>query len=177
MRPLIAIFIILCIAGCSLEVPIENGGDCMATAISVYQNGDQTLPISAPGQTTQTVEFDTELYDDDSEWDTGAYEFTATTTGTYLVAVQGRFDLVFAPPGGGVDDWAVIGVRVNSTYVMEARRTPHDTNAFTISTAKVLRLTAGDVIDAKVTIYSFVSANGVLKAGVEDTFLTITQLE
>ena len=63
-------------------------GGANTPAFSVQMNGVQTLNHN----TTTKLEFDTEIFDSDSKYDTSAYRFTPTVVGKYLITLSLYFD-------------------------------------------------------------------------------------
>lgn len=71
------------------EIQITRGGYMMPNAGSVLivnMNGIQVIPAF----TWTTLEFDTEIKDELSEFNTGTYTFTTTLTGIYMISVMVR---------------------------------------------------------------------------------------
>ena len=66
-------------------------GGTNTPAFHVKMNGSQTFAHS----TTTKIEFDEEVFDSDSKYDTSTYRFTPTVNGKYLITLSFYFD------GGG----------------------------------------------------------------------------
>jgi len=59
--------------------------------VRVYLSSDQSID----GQTTTKINFDTEDYDGNNEWDTSTYKFTAANAGYYLITCRLYWDATF----------------------------------------------------------------------------------
>ena len=69
-------------------------GGTNTPAFHVKMNGSQTFAHS----TTTKIEFDEEVFDSDSKYDTSTYRFTPTVNGKYLITLSFYFD------GGGASN-------------------------------------------------------------------------
>lgn len=72
---------------------INDGGITFTSRIRVYSAGNQSINSGA----TTLVEFDTETFDGDSEFDTASHLFTATSAGYYQV----NSSITWASPENG----------------------------------------------------------------------------
>ena len=81
-------------AGTIKRIDVSLVGGKNTPAFAAQMDGSQTL---SHGSATK-IEFDTEVFDSDSKFDTSAYRFTPTVVGKYLITLSLYFD------GGGSDN-------------------------------------------------------------------------
>lgn len=133
------------------------------SAVSVYLGGNQAIVDSTP----ETLELDTEVFDTKSEWDTGAYRFTADDPGRYIVVAQAHFQM------GGNPEAIVLSIFKGGAAVASIQLQDVTGQAHVLTVSKVLDLDVNDFIEIEVVSVGF---NDTIDAGILDTFCTIHQL-
>jgi len=78
-------------SGTSKWIASTPSGGGFNSRVRVYLSSDQSIA----GQTTTKINFDTEDYDGNNEWDTSTYKFTAANAGYYLITCRLYWDTTF----------------------------------------------------------------------------------
>ena len=145
----------------------------MGSAVSVYLSGNQSITA----ETVERVEFDTELYDVLSEFNTTTHKFTASEAGKYLLNFHVEF-LVHS-----AEDWLEVYILQNlpgdtpSEEYTEAWivQSAPATLSHSVTGSKVLDLSADDTLQLWVRNYH---NDDALDGGdAMDTFMTITRIQ
>lgn len=135
------------------------------SSVRVYLSGAQTVTHN----TEETLEFDTESWDVQSEFDTGAYTFTATEPGKYQVNCQ-----VYTTEA----DETLLDLRIYGGASIVRRMKNRTDKENGVSVSAILRLTAADTVLAKLLVYNYTdSGNVVIDSDNDFTFLEIHKLD
>lgn len=129
------------------DFDINDIGLMSASEISVSNIGCRvglSNQQSIPSQTITKVQYDDEQYDDAGEFDTSTYEFTANSTGVYLVSAQANF--LFPPDGTQMQIRIYVNGSSRSRYYTPAGSSSQQT----IENTEYIRLSQGDVVDIRV---------------------------
>jgi len=181
--------------------PAEHGNEAhnpdmlplsTSSAIDAYMSGNKWLGVATSGivslpkqsacrvclSTSQSipsgigtlVEFDSVLYDRQNEFDTTNHRFTATEDGLYLAIAQLTWD------GSTVvaDRLYQLVIHVNDTKNLRVNLSPATAVHFTMTTAGVLSLTAGDYLD--VHVYHTAGTDVDLLQYHQDTFFMVAKI-
>jgi hypothetical protein len=142
-----------------IDTPNQSG-------CSVYLSANQSITSG----TITKVEFDSENYDSQNEFDsTTNYRFTATKAGKYLITLSIDFDVAAAG-----DNLFVYG-RVNGSDVMQFDKFDTPSNGFqSITMSKVVNLSANDYIEA---FGRNVTNDDSILSGIDKTYLTISKIQ
>ena len=137
----------------------------MSTQVSVYLGSNQATSATVYA----TIEFDTVLFDDDSEFESvGSYSVSPAATGRFLVTYQVRFSVANA------DDSLRVQLQVHGTTVVQHEVEASDTGNMCIAGSKVVELSvAGGQILLKATNQD--DADNI-ESGSSNTFMTVSYL-
>lgn len=131
----------------------------------VYINADKTITFGSP----QKILFDTESYDNSSEFDpTTNNRFVATNAGTYLINSICQFD------PNAADTFYVIYIYKNGTSISRKVEFPNTTAVFSMQITDIVSLAAGDYIE--IYVDSGEGSNFTAKGGSAFTFLNIQRV-
>ena len=136
------------------------------SAASVYLSGDQTVTHNS----TEVIEFDTELYDLDTSFATGTYKYTTKDAGLYHVVVNMLTK--------ETDD-CTLSLLIKIDGTTKARTKFSDTNSVThtLSVSQTLSLAAGKEITAALYAANNTdSGNMVIDSNPADTYMTIERV-
>jgi len=133
------------------------------SACSVYLASDQNINANVD----TVVEFDTELYDTQGEFNPATHTFTAKGYGKYLVTAQANFSV--AAQG----DTLWLGILVNDVEYAEVDRVAYTDFMQSLSISKVFNLAAGHTIKLYVRN---ANNNDVIQSEYRWTSMTITKL-
>lgn len=137
----------------------------MASAVSVYMSGDQNIPSGS----AEVLEFDSELYDEDGEFNTSTFTFTPLVAGKYLVIVQATFY------GDSANENMWVDIRVDGTSMAKAQEYVYSNADHTINVSQVVDLTTSSDVTGTVTVL-FVTDDNVYSSSLQ-TFMTIIRLQ
>jgi hypothetical protein len=130
-----------------------------------YMSGNQTIGDSA----WTKVKLDTESYDGDSEFNTGTYRFTATTTGYYQVNAT----LKWESPAATVQ-YAIAIYKDNAVY-SQNNAVSVNTAVFSQSISDVVYLAAGSYVE--LFAIQTTGGNDVIEGGaLNKTFMSVHRL-
>lgn len=138
-----------------------GGGGAFTSRCSVYQNGDQTITTDV----LTTLEFDTELFDGDGEWDAANYKFVVGTTGYYQVNCQAYMYNLTA------GDVVYLEIAVDDIQVV--RNIAYNVGGYPTLplVSKLLYLVAGEEVKFKVKHNK--GSNASVASGIPHTWATI----
>lgn len=130
-----------------------------------YINADKTITFGSP----QKILFDTESYDNSSEFDsTTNNRFVATNAGTYLINSICQFD------PNAADTLYVLYIYKNNASISRKVEYPNTTAIFSMQITDIVSLAAGDYIE--IFIDSGEGSNFTAKGGSAFTFLNIQRV-
>jgi len=144
------------------DIAYQDNEQAFRTAVKVTRSSAQTIP-----NTTYTkIQFDSELFDTNSEFDsTTNYRWTCVTPGYYRVSANVRL--------AGVTG-VVLKLVKNGTTDLSISAPVSATGDQTVNCADVVKFTTGDYLEAQVYHNSGASKN--VTAGQEWTHLTINAI-
>ncbi len=132
------------------------------SAVSVYLSSDQNMSSG----NYEVVEFNSELYDVQGEFNTSTHTFTPQEDGKYLITCSVTFECDAA--GDTLDVWVV--VNFGPSWI--SRSTSISTNFQAVSLSCVTALSAGDVL----SVLARDTGGADVDGGQSDTWLQITKL-
>jgi len=140
-------------------------GGGFTSRCSVYLSGDQTISNG----TVTVVEFDSENYDNDSEFNVSNHRFTPSVNGYYHIS----FIVYLDPPNLAVDFNAQAFIALNDNIDRRVTNRPALTSTtLALSISIDLYLTTNDYIEGQIWTSDTSSDDATLKAG-QKTIMTI----
>ncbi len=133
------------------------------SAVSVYLSSDQNILANV----ATTVEFNSELYDVQGEFNTSTHIFSPVEDGKYLVSCS----IVFENPSAGDQLW--VELDVGGITKLRTRRNTVTTDFQSVNLMGVLDLNAGQSV---VVVVENSDSDDVIDGGAADTWLQITKL-
>ena len=143
-----------------MQTAVQSAGATNTPAFHATMSGSQTIANA----TTTTLQYDTEVYDTDSAFNTSNYTFTAPSAGKYFfkIATAGIFC-------DSTTETCIIGVYVNGT---QYQKTTHNRGTVQTDTSffheSIVSLSASDAVTAK--IYQTQGSSRGTDAAVVSTF-------
>jgi hypothetical protein len=156
--------------GSTLDVTDDDDGSAtVETATGEGASVALSTDFSVPGDILTTVPFDTELYDDNDEFDQSTHGFTPAVGGTYQVE-----STLFWNLGSDVD------ILIHELFVDDTTRATvfnpvESTIAASTTVSKVLRLDAGETVTVRAA-FEFGSTAQTVVADEENSHATFTRL-
>ena len=147
-----------------LVLPVSDA--CMHDGFKAYLGSNQTIQTA----TWTTVILDTEVFDDNNEFNPATYQGTIAETGRYLLC----FQIVFSTMADGTDVEVV--VERNSASIAYLFNRPGGAGYLGIAGSTVCNLNAGDVL--RMRVYQKSGAPQTLRGTVEFyNFLSVIRIK
>ena len=148
-------------------IKINDGGivDISKTSCClVYLGSDQSIPTAV----RTIIEFDTEVFDYQDEYNTSTHRFTASSHGYYAVTAQGEVGTL------GDGDHFIVALYKNGSIFTDCRNAPGGSTGPRMSASKIIEMNKNDYIEFKI-YHSFGSALNAI-AGQANNSISIHKL-